>query len=125
MEAIHAGTSSVYCFERQDEYEVQTFAAAFYFVPVCVYAISYCKVYAVVLGRSNDVSADEIHAREKAAQSRVSSSRTWKVGRMVLALVGTYVICWSPYYWLMTAQVSLARFIDRATVAVLVAGDFS
>jgi hypothetical protein len=73
----------------------------FYIIPITTYAYHYTRVFLFV--RQHSVTMQRVcaaHARAAAqcVQTASGTSQKLRVGRMVAALVGVYVACWTPYY---------------------------
>lgn len=75
-----------------------------FFIPAILIFFSYYRIYAIARSHARKISALEVvQSREMPAGSdRANSLREKKAGRMVTILFGFWVLCWMPFFIVLT-----------------------
>lgn len=84
-----------------------------FFIPLILISFSYYRIYLIARGQARQIAALEVSAVSETApapsRGRASSLREKKAGRMVAILIGFWILCWMPFFIVLT----ISKFKSR------------
>ena len=90
-----------------------------FFIPLLLISFSYYRIYLIARGQARQIAALEvstdIEGSTTKTRGRVSSLREKKAGRMVAILIGFWVLCWMPFFTVLT----ISKFKSRVPSSVM------
>ena len=90
-----------------------------FFIPLMLISFSYYRIYLIARGQARQIAALEvstvIEEPTTKTRGRASSLREKKAGRMVAILIGFWILCWMPFFTVLT----ISKFKSRVPSAVM------
>ena len=90
-----------------------------FFIPLLLISFSYYRIYLIARGQARQIAALEvstdIEGSTTKTRGRASSLREKKAGRMVAILIGFWVLCWMPFFTVLT----ISKFKSRVPSSVM------
>ena len=90
-----------------------------FFIPLLLISFSYYRIYLIARGQARQIAALEvstdIEGSTTKTRGRASSLREKKAGRMVAILIGFWILCWMPFFTVLT----ISKFKSRVPSSVM------
>lgn len=90
-----------------------------FFIPLMLISFSYYRIYLIARGQARQIAALEvstgIEEPTTKTRGRASSLREKKAGRMVAILIGFWILCWMPFFTVLT----ISKFKSRVPSSVM------
>lgn len=91
-----------------------------FFIPAVLISYSYYRIYIIAKGQARRIAALEVAPASETAsgppvRDRANSVREKKAGRMVAILIGFWVLCWMPFFIVLT----ISKFKSRVPAILM------
>ena len=90
-----------------------------FFIPLLLISFSYYRIYLIARGQARQIAALEVSTDIEGptikTRGRASSLREKKAGRMVAILIGFWILCWMPFFTVLT----ISKFKSRIPSSVM------
>ena len=90
-----------------------------FFIPLMLISFSYYRIYLIAKGQARQIASLEvstdIEGPTTKTRGRASSLREKKAGRMVAILIGFWILCWMPFFTVLT----ISKFKSRVPSSVM------
>lgn len=90
-----------------------------FFIPLMLISFSYYRIYLIARGQARQIAALEVSTDFEGpttkTRGRASSLREKKAGRMVAILIGFWILCWMPFFTVLT----ISKFKSRVPSSVM------
>lgn len=90
-----------------------------FLIPLMLISFSYYRIYHIARGQARQIAALEvstvIEAPTTNTRGRASSLREKKAGRMIAILIGFWILCWMPFFTVLTIN----KFKSRVPASVM------
>lgn len=90
-----------------------------FLIPLMLISFSYYRIYLIARGQARQIAALEVSTVIEApitnTRGRASSLREKKAGRMIAILIGFWVLCWMPFFIVLT----ISKFKSRVPASVM------
>lgn len=90
-----------------------------FFIPLLLISFSYYRIYLIARGQARQIAALEVSRGMEEpttkTRRRASSLREKKAGRMVAILIGFWIVCWMPFFTVLT----ISKFKSRVPSSIM------
>ena len=91
-----------------------------FFIPLVLISFSYYRIYLIARGQARQIAALEVSTNNEITaapprRGRASSLREKKAGRMVAILIGFWILCWMPFFIVLT----ISKFKSRVPAILM------
>lgn len=90
-----------------------------FFIPLMLISFSYYRIYLIARGQARQIAALEVSTDFEGpttkTRGRASSLREKKAGRMVAILISLWILCWMPFFTVLT----ISKFKSRVPSSVM------
>ncbi|KAJ7328124.1 hypothetical protein OS493_025524, partial [Desmophyllum pertusum] len=92
-----------------------------FFIPAILISFSYYRIYIIARSQARQIAALQVSTTVSETTSspplraRASSLREKKAGRMVAILIGFWILCWMPFFTVLT----ISKFKSRVPAILM------